>query len=74
MDTPLLQFGALAVGGVELWGANSRRGKNGARVYLYTGAFLLGGPPVCWENGARIYLYARYHFGALVVKAHKLLQ
>lgn len=32
-----------------------------ARVYLYTGAFLLGGPPACWENGSRIYLYARYH-------------
>lgn len=57
-------FKALVVGEVEMgralacvppfaiWGASSRRG----------------------GNGARIYLYARYHFGALVVKAHKLLQ
>ena len=53
---PLLQFWALAVGAVEM-----------VRVYLYTGAFLLGGPPACWENGSRIYLYVRYPFVALAV-------
>lgn len=42
-------------------------GGNGARAYLYTGAFLLGGPPACWENGSRIYLYVRYPFGTLAV-------
>lgn len=49
-------FKALAVGAVKM-----------ARVYLYTGAFLLGGPPACWENGSRIYLYVRYPFVALAV-------
>lgn len=55
-------FGALAVGAVEM-----------ARVYLYTGAFLLGGPPACWENGSRIYLYVRYPFVALAVGRVEIL-
>lgn len=67
---PLLQFGALAVGGVEMAreltcmrdttmckiNFAGLKGIKGSRIYLCTGAFLLGGPPVCWENGSRVYL------------------
>lgn len=58
-DTTMCKINFAGLKGGTL-GRKSRQGGNGARVYLYTGAFQLGGPPVCWENGSRIYLYARY--------------